>query len=248
MGFLTEFRVSDRDDGVVQRRIIEAVRERWKNKQSACLLSQLGNDFRSELPTTLSGRKLIDVIAKDFDASLRLVSKGYGNETVWAVVPAEVDSALGEKSIPTAAPQDTIRFHPTVWAAFRTPLTKGHQRFLVQQGKTHKFIDLPAGEPTPQRTLLNIRADDIVGANVAAENVSEHIKRVLQKEDISLDRVAAGRSAPTTPVLAATSTHLLEHHTLLDALLECLTPSEARRVSLPLDVLQKLRRSAAIRG
>ena len=224
-----------------KRHIVEAVNERWVSRQSAYLLSQLGKDFPQELRTMAHGSKLIDTVAEEFDGSLKLISKGEGNQKVWAIVPNNIDTNPATQSIPTSTSNHAIRFQPSVWAAFRIPVPDGHKRLLMQQGATYKFQDIPRDQPNLPGSLVEIYPEDIAQTNQATADVGEHIIHVLQQKNFPLEKVTAGRSAPSAPLKSTFGARSTEHYSLLDAIVECLSPSEIRRVSLPLDILEKLK-------
>ena len=232
--------LGDSEAEEAKRKIVRAASARWECEHSAYLLSQIGKDFPKEIRALSQGRKLLDVIKAEFPSELALIHRGEANEKVWAVVPSSADEADASRQIPVKDPLDNIRWNSALWAAFRTPLATGRRRAIQQRERAVWFTDLEGDDESPTGTILQLRPEDLPAPITSSSQVSERIKATLEAHFLPLDRFTSGRSAPVQPSSAFVAT--TGATTLLDELLICLSPGEARRVAVPLDIIQKLYR------
>lgn len=211
------------------RRIVDSVRQHWTDEQKPLLLSELG------------GRGDIGVRAKNEEGSLanylrvRLtdsvaIIRHSIKSSIVAAVPAgaadgrDFDSLL-EK--PVGHPPDTRqpRFVPALWAAFRRPLEAGKERY-VSVKRPIRFVDVVAGEHPENR--IAIRRECISDAPGVIERINQWI------EENELDRAPflfeerAGERLPSNDVLGR--------------FLLALDSGDMERISIPLDIVNKLRR------
>jgi hypothetical protein len=229
---------STEQDEAFLRSVIETFNNHWAATSEPLLLSRLGQMLSQrgiDLQGNLRGRKLSDVIKEQLSAHLRVSPIGPGSK-VWAVVPAS--------DTPSAAPTPKLvlsfekkehipRVDSTIWAAFSRALAPDHSRIL-------EFDPEPVFRDVAKDLIQDsgplITADN-VAIKTAEQSSSEYYREVYSKLRDWLD----ANGVPFDKVRA--NSHPMrgkQTGTVLDQLIEKLTPEQLRRVAIPLDVLASL--------
>lgn len=221
--------MTERPPDELDRRIVDSVQQHWDDQQAPLLLSELG------------GRGDIGVRARNAEGSLanylraRLadsveVIRHSAKSSVVAAVPAGAAGGLDFDSLldkPVGRSPDTsqLRFVSALWAAFRRPLNAGEERYVSVQ-RPIRFVDVAAGEQPANR--IAIPRECISGAPGAIERINKWI------DENKLDR---------TPFLfEERACERLPSNDVLGRFLLALDPRDLARISIPLDVVDKLRR------
>ena len=222
----SELQPNDLDD-----LIVNLVQEFWKEHGKPLLLSQLGGQD--------SGR--IGKRAKEEAGGLRTylrqrlsdrvkVIQHSANPTIVGAIPADehtpgsADDLLNE----TQSDRATLRFHPAFWAAFRKHLDHSMQRYLSIQPPIH-FRDV-VQKMQQLSGFLEIKRECIADPDDDMATVEQKINTWLAENH--LDANIFGRDRMTDRLPA---------DDLLGRMLLALELDELKRMSIPLDIVRKLR-------
>lgn len=219
-------------------RVTELVDEHWRTHDEPLLLSQLGTADQGNvgrLARELSGN-LAAFIKRSAADRVRLAN-GSAHPLVLAAVPANVDQSVEVDDLLARARERAVisgpRFHRAFWAAFRVPLEEGQRRFL----STHRpiqFEDRPATNESHPVGYAEVERQYVADADCEAQGVQQLIASWLDANE--LDQV---------PFLASNSAVAdLPKHDLLGRLLVALDADDLKRVTMPLDIIRKLRQQA----
>ena len=210
----------------LDREIVGYVRRHWDEEQTPLLLSALGGqvDIREHLKN--DGRSLADYLLERLADQINVI-RHTTNPTVVAAVPADASGdfdSLLEKARGRHAGADASRFAPALWAAFRRPLDDTKERY-VSVKRPIRFIDVALEErPKGRIAIPREYISDAPG-------VYERIEKWMQENNIDraplLSEIRASEKLPADDVLGR--------------FLSALDPEELARVSIPLDIVKKLR-------
>lgn len=224
----------------IDRQIVEIVRVHWKEFGTPLLLSQIGSRISREDAANIKGKYqnlaayLRDALAADVQ-----ILQSDKNPSIIAAVPAEakeefsgdVDAMLSltqRRQPETSSP----RFHPAFWAAFIKELDPQARRY-VNTGPPPRFQDLPA-EAKPSGAI-EVAREYIVGTDDDVDTLHGSIGKWLDENDLDESRFLA-KVTPQHKELPSDD--------LLGRLVTALTPEELKRLSMPLDIVSKLRRQS----
>ena len=218
-------------------RISELVEEHWHEHNRPLLLSQLGTADQGDVGK--SAKQLAPNLAgfiRGHVAGVRIVS-GSTVPPIFAVLPAnigqevDVDDLLAEKRRERASVR-VRRFLPAFWAAFRVPLDESKRRFVSIRAPA-RFQDAPLDE-TDRSSFVEVQRQYITTGDADDTVVQQRISEWLQRHELD-DGPFLVANRPATD---------LPHDDLLGRLLVSLEPEELKRMSIPLDVVLKLRRQS----
>ena len=223
----------------IDRQIVYRVRERWKENKTPLLLSELGNMEKGSIGRHAKEKaQNLGSYLRNYLAEFVRVVGHPDKASVIGVVPAEAEdfsidafdrlaTSAGSLSSP-----GTPRYHAAFWAAFRKPLDIPKRRYLSLEPPTH-FRDMEL-EETPDG-FIEIEPRYIADADMETIEIVKHIEEwiELNKLDESQFLWAHKKKDSTLPP-----------NSLLDRFLFALDPEDLKRVSMPLDVIKKLRREA----
>ena len=210
----------------------------WREHRAPMLLSVLGNVDHGRIS---QGAKLhatsLRGFLKQFVAERVLIVEHSTNSTIVGAVPRNEDTraiqdwdALLGRPATASAPR---RLHPGLWAAFRKPIHEATERY-VQAGETVHFSDVAAGEEVPE----GIRVDSkfVVGPEASTEAVYESAVAWLKENqlDVSSFQTESGTRASAK----------LPSNDLLGKLILALDPPDLQKITIPMEVVAKLRRQS----
>ena len=211
----------------LDRQIVDWVRRHWDEERTPLLLSTLGgrDDIRERVKN--EGSSLAGYLRARLAGQIEVI-RHMANPAVVAAVPAgasgDFDSLL-EKARGRHTRADAPRFAPALSAAFRIPLDDTKERY-VSVKRPIRFIDV-ALEERPEGRIAIPR-----GYISDAPGIYERIEKWVQENSIDraplLFEVRAGEKLPADDVLGR--------------FLIALDPEELARVSIPLDIVKKLRK------
>jgi len=219
-------------DGELENRVVQLVEQYWDQHEKPLLLSQLGNGEVGQQAKAAAGglSRFIETRLRD---RVRLIQhedvRQLIGATPWAVAAGGGDhSALLDRTRnASGAPEQ--RFAPAFWAAFRKPLVSGYSRW-VRSEKPVRFEDVREGFKAPQG-FVEIGRTYIVDPGGETETVLANIEAWREEKGVELDAYLMTRERE--PGSASDD--------LLGQLLGRLDRDEMRRVTMPLDVIDKLR-------
>ena len=229
---LTSTQLSDLND-----RIIELVQNCWDEHHKPLLLSRLGNLDRGEIARLVRqySSNLRSYLHSHLADSIQVVQHSTRPELV-AAVPShaaldatdDIDTVL-EKTLNESIATAT-RYHPAFWAAFRIPLDESNNRFMSTR-RPVRFHDSPGDRPDG---FIQIAPNYVAGPDADYADVQKKVQEWLADNELQ----------PTPYLSAVRSSGSEQSVDLLDRLLHALDPSDLERITMPLDIVLKLRRQS----
>ena len=221
----------------LDQRIVSLVQQSWEDHQVPLLLSRLGAQDGGEIARlakqesfSLAGY-LRDRLADD----VRVIQHS-SKPVVVGAVPAGVEGEPGDFDAWLERTHGQSlgvppRFHPAFWAAFRVPLDENKRRYMSLVPPL-RFVDAYP-EDRPEGDNYAEIEWEYIDSNVEPSEVQQNVDDWLEAN--GLDAV---------PFLASNkpSGSRSSSDDLLGRLLAALDPEDQKRVSLPLDIVAKLRR------
>ena len=220
-------------------RITDLVERHWQEHQTPLLLSRLGNHSGGEISRLVKEqRTVLGTYLRDQLADWVQVIQHSANPTITGVVPAsatldtdeEIDALLEKTRHGSSGP--VLRFHPAFWAAFRKPLDESNRRYMSVsapirfqessgENQSNDFVEVP-------RTYISDSAMD-------DDQTLQNAERWLTDNELQKDIYLTN---------AKPKSDFGHPRNLLDRLLFSLEPKELNRISMPLDIILKLRNQA----
>ena len=222
----------------IDREIVGLVQEHWKARRAPLLLSQLGSRISRENAAGIKNEsENLVAYLRDRLADHVEVIQSRQNPTIIAAIPANVgkDSNIDIDAM-LETPRRSVfpRFHPAFWAAFVKEPAPRTRRY-VSAGPPPRFQELSDDAPPSDADAIEVASEYIVGDDSDVAAIHSSIKRWLIAN--SLDEslfLADGESRRKQ----------LPSDDLLGRLIVALTPEELKRMSIPLDIVSKLRRQS----
>ena len=218
-------------------RIVELVRQCWDEHRMPLLLSRLGGEYNGDIAREAKEQagSLGAYLRQRLADHVRVVQHST-RHTVIGAIPSDVDAGGGgnfDTLLDQArgpAKQTAQRFHPAFWAGFRKPLHESSRRYMSAQAPVY-FRDV-IGDNQPEG-FTEIQRKYVVGPDVDATEVQQEIEAWLAENGLEPTPFLMTRPAETAQ---------LPSHDLLGRLLLALDPEDLKRLSMPLDIVNKLRR------
>ena len=220
-------------------RIVDLVQEHWRKHGIPLLLSLLGSEEGGEIGRLAKQEAggLGAYLRHRLTDRVRVVNHSTKPAVAGAIpVDAEVDANAGfdrllEKTHSRAAGANP-RFHSAFWAAFRKPLDESKGRYTSIRAP-FRFVDV-SSEERPDG-FREIAREYVVGPDAEAMEVQQKAQDWLAENGLDPDRFLWKNKADVAH---------LPSDDLLGRLLLSLEPDELKRISMPLDVVSKLRRQS----
>ena len=218
-------------------RIVELVRQCWEEHRTPLLLSRLGGERNGEVAKKAKEQAggLGAYLRQRLSDDVRVVQHST-RRTVIGAVPSDVEADEGgnfDMLLDKArghAKQPAHRFHPAFWAGFRKPLHEPNRRYMSIQAPVY-FRDVP-GDNQPEG-FTEIQRKYVVGPDADVTEVQQGIEAWLADNGLEPTSFLMTRQAEAAQ---------LPSHDLLGRLLLALDPDDLKRLSMPLDIVNKLRR------
>ena len=220
-------------------RIVDLVRKCWEEHRMPLLLSRLGggDDGRIGRLAKQEAGSLGAYLRRRLAARVQVIYHS-ANPTVAGAIPvdaeipenADFDMLLDQTR--GRAVEATPRYHPAFWAAFRKPLDETIRRYMSVQPPPRFQDASPEDKPDG---FVEITREYIVGLDVEERAVHQKVQDWLAANGLDSESYLLKSKA--------TATHLPSDD-LLGRLLLALEPDELKRISMPLDVVFKLRRQS----
>ena len=220
----------------IDDRLVDLVREWWEDRNKPLLLSQLGAHDDGKLAATARQEAggLAAYIRSRLAERVRVIQHDEMPVLVGAVpADAGIDEYGGANALlerTRSQISGTTRLQPALWAAFRKPLDESRARYVSHRAPVH-FEDVPLGEP-PLGEFTEVERSYIVDTAEASQ-VQGKIEDWLAANnlDSTAFRASKGHESKSLPA-----------NDLLGRILVALDPDQLRRITMPLDVVDKLRR------
>ena len=224
------------------------VQREWDDKGQAILLSRVPSLFEDEgfdPEDILQGRKLRPFLENETEGRFRVL-RSDDQKIVWGLLPATAQiSEPYTRYFPKSSSDRPIRFAPSAWKAFTLAIPEGQRRWLFDQPSI-RFEDFASDEAAVdghevERRFVTVSErsedDEVHRATVLSSIAAWAAEKSIDPSRFALGRKRAPVSKAAQPSPAPGSTGA----TALDQLLSLLQPGELTRISLPLDVVARLR-------
>ena len=224
-------------DSEVDRQLVNAIQHYWKEHQAPILLSQLGSQIPREDSTRIKEEhgNLATYLRQELSEHISLI-QSHENPTIIGAIPVGLDpSSLTDTDAllsrtPRRGVQALPRFHSAFWAAFVKELDPDVKRH-ISVGPPPRFRDIDQ-DAKPENTI-EVAREYICGTDEDVGNVHKSIGNWLQEHNL--------QEKPFLADVALTQDQLPTND-LLGKLVVALSPDELRRLSIPMDIVSKLRR------
>lgn len=228
---------NSRESFDLDEEIVKAVTDHWEARQKPLLLSELGNLKEGHVArrTKEVAENLRTYLRDQLQSRVDLIQHSFLPQVI-GVVPTgiapdntdERDALLNRTR--SKAQTASKWFQPAIWAAFRKPLAPTRRRFLSEK-EPFEFKDVSeSGAPDGFREIdQKFIAETDDNASAVVQNIETWLADHALESSLFLrsdDQKAPGFS-----------------NDLLGRLIQVLDTEELRRVSVPLDVVRKLRQT-----
>ena len=219
-------------------RIMDLVEQHWQDNQTPLLLSRLGSHGGGEIARQVKaqGKGLGNYLRHRLTDRVRVIQHS-GNPTITGVVPAsdapdtdEENDALLEKTRQGSSVATAPRFHPAFWAAFRKPLDESNRRYMSVEAPIRFHESSEGSQPDGFLEVPKIY--------IATSDTDED--QTLQNAEKWIDDNSLRKETYLVP--AKSALHSGHPQNLLDRVLFSLEPKDLSRISMPLDVILRLRK------
>jgi len=227
------------------RPLIDEVKHTWSQTGRAYNLAKATPCLRDGgvvVEDHLQGRKLKDAIQEDAKSDLRLV-RDPNRPLTWGLVPSGVDVPVDQSSLFEAAKpapeNDEPRYARGVWIAFSKPLFVGRRRFLSISSTGPEFEEVGIGEPLPPS-----------GTEIDAEYIwspNEQLPLVTDRDKLISSKIKSWATAKGIEIERLLAETYIDRHKTRSKIrikyidISGLTEEDKARISIPLDVIEKLR-------
>ena len=226
------------EESRIDREIVDLVQEHWKARRSPLLLSQLGSQISRENAAAIKNEsENLAAYLRDRLADHVEVIQSRQSPAIIAAIPANVgkDSNIDVDAMLLGTPRRSFpRFHPAFWAAFVKEPAPRTRRY-VSVGPPPRFQELSDDATPSDADATEVASEYIVGGDDDLAAVHSSIKRWLIANSLDEDLFLADRESRRKQ---------LPSDDLLGRLIMALTPEELERMSIPVDIVSKLRRQS----
>ena len=225
----------------LDNRIVHEVQRHWSEHEIPLLLSQLGGKDGGEIArkTRQEAGGLAAYLRSKLADRVRVVQHS-SNPVVVGAIPAGIDQdtitdfdALLSRT-QSGSGKAVRRFRPAFWAAFRKPLEDTKRRYLSVRAPL-RFVDATPDERPDDS--IEVQREYIVRPEAETGDVLQQAQAWLTSNENVMESV---------PYLTEERLRATPFPTddLLGRLLLSLEPDDLKRVSMPLDIVSKLRRQS----
>ncbi|MDE0039854.1 MAG: hypothetical protein OXU77_20195 [Gammaproteobacteria bacterium] len=221
--------------------IAECVQKHWNQHRRPMLLSALGTSVDQQTMREVKNhaRNLATYIRTRLSGSVSVVQHST-NPTIIGAVPSSEAHFTQDWDYLLARPDRDIdtpgkRFNRAFWTAFRKPLPDTSTRYLSSDDPI-RFADVPPGSAPPRS--LEIPRAYIPGDEATDSDVAERIAEWLRDNDLDETRYLY---LPRPP--QHRSERPLPTEDLLGRLITALDADELDKVTMPIALVAKLRRT-----
>lgn len=228
----------------LNERIVELVEQHWDDQQMPLLLSRLGGRDRGEIARLArqQSNSLGAYLRQELADRLQVIQHSerpvlIGVLPLDAEAESDVDGWLenAQGKSGSGAP----RYHPAFWAAFRKPLDEMKSRFISIAPPIRFQDTFPEDGP---EGFVEVGREYIADSEMDAAEVLENAQDWLEENNLQPAAFLAASSGDDRRERRGAAAHSGDN--LLDRLIDALDQNELKRVSMPLDVVVKLRRQS----
>lgn len=222
----------------LNNRIVSLVEKHWEENNVPLLLSRLGDHDNGDIARSAKQKAggLAVYLRRELVNHVRVIQHGT-KPTITGVIPAnaeikddEIDEFLDRTS--SKSMNVTPRLHPAFWAAFRKPLDAHQRRYMSVQEPFYFQDTVPENKLDD---LVEVAAEYIAGPDSDSMEVHRRARDWLSANQIEEVRFFSKEEARERRPYS---------NNLLDKLLLTLEPEDLKRISMPLDIVNKLRQQS----
>ncbi len=221
----------------LDQRIVDSVRQSWEEHQTPLLLSRLGAQNGGEIARMAKQEafSLAGYLRERLADDVRVIQHSTKPVVVGAI-PAEVEGQPGEFDLWLERTHGQSvglppRFHPAFWAAFRVPLDEEKRRYMSIQPPLRFTDAYPEDRPDGDHHL-EIEWE-YINSDTEPSEVQQNVEDWLEANGLeAAPFLAANKPSPRGG----------PSDDLLGRLISTLDQEDLRRISMPLDIIAKLRR------
>ena len=224
----------------LDHRIVKLVRKFWEEHRMPLLLSRLGNQYDGEIGREAKKQAggLAAYMRRQLTEHVQVIQHSSKPPLIGAI-PTDVDTGtngdfdgLLDQTCGPMATQSVQHFHPAFRAAFRKPLDESKRRYMSIQAPL-RFRDVSPGDRPDG--FIEIEQEYVVGADADLAEAQQTMQGWFDENGLD----------PTSFLMTGKSqTAHLPADDLLGRLLLTLDPDDLKRLSMPLDIVSKLRRQS----
>lgn len=228
------------EESGIDGKIVDIVQEHWRECGTPLLLSQLGSRISREDAAGIKYEhgNLVTYLRSKLADRLYVLQSGK-NPAIIATMPADAkEDAIDDDAILSGTlrrPETAFpRFHPAFWAAFVKELDPQTRRY-VNIGPPPRFQELSGDTMQSDADATEVTSEYVVGTDDDVAAVHSSIRRWF----------GANRLDESHFLVEAESQHKqLPSDDLLGKLILALAPDDLKRMSIPMDIVSKLRRQS----
>jgi hypothetical protein len=157
--------------------------------------------------------------------------------SIIGIVPAEAEKLDIGKNVFQAPEHSSstpqyLGFKTNVWHAFESQIPEGQKRWLILGDKA-EIVD-QAEPPSSDKTAYEIDNSEFDIRNKSGKELALAIKEWAEDKDVPLNQITRNRSLKK-------NIYFDQNSNLLDELFRRLDATDLSRISMPLDIVEKLR-------
>jgi hypothetical protein len=230
--------------------LVQAVTAHWNRYRSALLFSTIGTYLIKkgfDTAALFQGRKLIDIISSEFSTEIKVVRSSLSAEKIGLIPKDEYEEGKDDEYFKKQdKPHVRLKkpsFIPNViWLAFSRPLAEGYARYISTEQKL-SYRDIKDKNGAESKIAgIKINKDLII---IDADNdQTKHDELIKNVEQWILENLSEVRKEGLAERPISTSASLsLGKDSVLHRMIASLTTEDLARISLPMDIVEKLLRS-----
>ena len=216
-------------------RIVKSIEDHWAEHKKPLLLSQLGGKENGNVAHVAKEKSgsLKAYLENHFSDKVRVVQHSSKPQVIGAL-PERIANSDGNSidelfSVPCGRKAVAVaRYHPAVWAAFRKPLDSGNERYLCVEGLI-RFEDVTS--ELNRAGFVKVDREFIGSMDSDPKAIETNILHWTDKNDLDASRLQFRKP----------SERQFPSNDLLSAILASLGAEDLRRISIPMDIVHKLR-------
>ena len=226
------------EESPIDREIANLVEKYWEENKTSMLLSELGSHSTLREYADEAKKKpgwLAAYLRSKLAHRVKVIESKEKTPPVMAAIPADIEESPDTDVDATLSRQKTKRrsgprFHRAFWAAFLKELDSQKRRY-VSVGPPPQFEDLFTPITREVAGKYEVDSEYIVDSD---DDAAASIKKWLDHNRLD-----------ESLFLANTDGKQLPSDDLLGRLIVALTPEELKHISMPLDIVRKLRQEPA---
>lgn len=217
--------------------IIQMVEDFWSDKERPLLFSRLGSANNADVSRKVKklGFTLGEFLSEEMSENILVGSHseksflvGAFPKKIGSLEQKKLDRLLEENSS-TSTSSNIPRFHKTYWAAFKVRLNDKERRYLSISDEP-SFLDIDMGENPPEGTIEVERKFLTTPDTSSDHDIYNKLIEWAKIYNIEVDKL----------ILGYYSKGKSNSESIMHSILEALDVTDLQRMSIPLDIVQKL--------